>query len=245
MEKFFSLDLPKWPQLMIVGDPVSEDQAKEIIFRTETFLTDASEYAGGNNKGFNASYLRESGMDVLKGLCPGDWMYSHTVMQHVRARIGFVSLDYVHNTWASSSYIFGPYGFCSPDGDIYYNHNLGKYPGVQEVYNDFVRIAQAFPFLKFKASLYSGEHCEENTHCVVSFIVQSGEVQITDEDFNLRQFNQPHDFALAVQKMQDSDREQGLPYKWIMEFQRRVKALVPEAINAVDAIRSAEAVQSE
>jgi hypothetical protein len=233
MIDFFALDLPKWPQLMIVGDPVSEDQAKDIIFRTETFLTDPSDIAGGNNRGFNASYLRESGMADLKASGQEDWMYKHTVMEYVRGRIGFVNLEYLHNTWASSSYVYGPYGFCSPGGEIFYDHNIGKYPSVLEVYTDFVRIAQAFPYLKFKASLYSGEHGDEEAQCVVSFVVQSGDVTMTMEDFNLRAYHRPHDIADAVKKMLSGDREQGLPFKWIVEFQRRVKALIPEAIQAV------------
>ena len=34
----FGKGLPKWPQMRIIGEPVSEELAKEIIIRTDTFF---------------------------------------------------------------------------------------------------------------------------------------------------------------------------------------------------------------
>lgn len=48
--------LPKWPQMIVTGKPVTIDQAKEIIFRTDSFLTSSDEFAGGNNREFNEWY---------------------------------------------------------------------------------------------------------------------------------------------------------------------------------------------
>ena len=45
--------LPKWPQMIVTGKRVTVDQAKEIIFRTDSFLSDASDYSGGNARNFN------------------------------------------------------------------------------------------------------------------------------------------------------------------------------------------------
>lgn len=232
-ENLFRLDLPKWPQLMIVGDPVSEEQARDIILRTDDFLTDPSDYAGGNNKAFNARYRRDSGLkDIADAEEKDDWSFSFDAREHLRARLGYVELSYIHNTWASSSYIGGPYGFCSPDGEIYYGDNIGKYPSVEDVYNEFCLLAKAFPYLNLKASLYNCEATEERSDraVVVSFVVTCGEVSVTTEDFGLLEFNRPRNMLDMFAGLGRMDREQGLSYTTLLQFHKRVKALIPESI---------------
>jgi hypothetical protein len=48
--------LPKWPQMIVTGKPVTVENAKDIIFRTDSFLTSSDEFSGGNNKEFNDWY---------------------------------------------------------------------------------------------------------------------------------------------------------------------------------------------
>lgn len=238
-QNLFNLGLPKWPQLMIVGDNVTEEQAADIIFRTETFLTDSHEWSGGNNKAFNERYRRESGLEEITNIAGKDWCFSADAERHLRARIGFVDLEYIHNTWASSSFIGGPYGFCSPDGAIFYSDNIGKYPSVEAVYNDLCAIAKAFPYLNFKASLYSHEGGEEvdDRKVIVSFVVSCGDVTLNTEDYDLRKWYNPRSMSDMINSLNRHDREQGLPYKTVLDFQRRVKALIPECIEHAEATK--------
>ena len=45
--------LPKWSQMIVTGKNVTVEQAKDIIFRTDYFLTDPSKYSAGNDDQFN------------------------------------------------------------------------------------------------------------------------------------------------------------------------------------------------
>jgi len=38
MSYLFERSLPKWPQMLVTGSPVSEEQALEIIRRTDNFF---------------------------------------------------------------------------------------------------------------------------------------------------------------------------------------------------------------
>lgn len=237
--RLLNLGLPKWPHLMIVGDKVTTDQAEEIIFRTETFLTDISEFAGGNNKRFNERYRRDSGMAAIDypfpDEAPNDYWKNHfgfAVMESVREFIGFIPLQYLHNTWASSCFIGGPYGFCSPDGDIFYQDNVGKWPSVEAVYEDFCAIAKAFPYLNLKATLYNGESCEEeNIESIVSFVVSNGEVRINQEDYKLRETHfVERDFMEFFTKRHDESREQGLSEKFLSYARSTVRNAIKECL---------------
>ena len=101
---FDKYDLPKWPQLMIVGDDVTIEQAKDIILKTDDFLTSCSEYSGGNATQFNDQYRKVSTLETLWG----KW----DLEIELRKELGCVNLGYIPSQYASSAFIYGPYGFC-------------------------------------------------------------------------------------------------------------------------------------
>ena len=216
-DEFKNIGLPKWPQLMIVGDDVTVDQAKDIIFRTDDFLTDGSCYAGGNEREFNKNYRQDCGF-------PDDKDFEAMKLSfRVREKIGFVNLNFVVSQWASTCFVGGPHGFCSPKGKIFFQDNVGKYPSVEEVYEDFVKIAEAWPFLNFKASLYSGESCESDAVCLVSFVVSNGKVEVTKEDFDLKRFADKIDFD---EMLANCRLELGLPFHWYVDFSENVRKVI-------------------
>ena len=54
--------LPKWPGVFITGKSVTPEQAKEIIFRTDTNVQHGpSDYLSGNDRAFEARIKREFG----------------------------------------------------------------------------------------------------------------------------------------------------------------------------------------
>lgn len=236
MNDLLNVNLPKWPQLMIVGEDVSVEQAKDIIFRTDSFLTDSSRFSGGNAQEFNRTYREEAGLDF-------SWLsedqeqdlplqFDFEVAQRVRQRIGFVHLNYIESDWASCPFVGGPHGFCSPEGKIYFQDNVGKWPDVEDIYHDFCLIAEHFPFINLKATLYNGESCEEDSIPLVSFVVQNGNVDVVNEDFKLKERYFVHhlDNNDIVQLLTQSaaTRELGLPWEWYDDFARVIFPLVNE-----------------
>lgn len=210
------VNLNKWPGCVIKGDTVTIPQAENIILRTDGFLTSNDDYAGGNNHKWNTSSLRVLGGLPLPDEIGENYVAMCRASQLVREEIGFVSTEFVHNTWASSCYIGGPYGWCSPMGHIDFCANLGKYPSLDDVYNDLSAIAQAFPYVKMVVSLYAKETCEEDNSVLVTLVVRGGDVAVAEESIDLG-IGSGAGSDLVLELLSNPTREQGLPNSWIRE----------------------------
>lgn len=234
INKLANGSLPKWPQMLVTGKAVTVEQAKEIIFRTDEFLTDASTYSGGNARKFNEEYRKLAGLDMLQ--------YERTALdghkftdvywdkQHdLQERLNIVKTTYVENRWASSSFIGGPHGWCSPDGVISYSDNVGKWPSIEEIIEDWTAIAHAFPYLDLHVTLMSGESCEDDTHPVINIRVVDGNAFAEAPDITVHDIPEKCDVVLQFVERIKSDtcqHEIGLPMEWYEEFADKVKSAV-------------------
>ena len=185
--------LPKWPALVVVGDNVTKDQAKEILIRT------TSTYFHCNDREWNQTLARVFGYGTDE-IGNAEW----ESLQRICKELDIINLEYLANDRISSSYVDGPHGWCDWNGNIGCNsHNIGKWPSVEDVTEEWTKIAKAFPFLNLKAQLFDGEHCEEGTKPLVEFQVANGKLSVTppqgtigspnagDVDY-LQAFSNPH-----------------------------------------------------
>jgi hypothetical protein len=230
--------LPKWPQMLVTGKPVTIAQAKDIIFRTDDFLTTFSSYSGGNDHRFKERYRRDAGLDRFdKNPHNHDSpeFYQHFQAEHkaqgeLNNALGIVQTEYVHNSWASTAYIHGPYGWCNPTGAIRYFDNIGKWPDVAEVLTDWTLLAKSFPYIDLTATLMSGEHCEEHIVPLVSIRVVNGTAELIPGTI------EPHEHQNTSRGMFDADdlmrpdRERGLPMAWYKEFAEKVRTAAAESL---------------
>jgi len=224
--------LPKWPQMLVSGKPVTINQAKDIIFRTDDFLTDPWEGAGGNEREFNKAYRKAANLDALcvdrpnydsKGTYRSpDWKKQILL----REKIGFVQTGYVTNDWASSCYIFGGHGWCHPDGTIAFIDNVGKWPNIEDVCDDWARLARAFPYLDLNVTLMDNESGDENATPVVNIRVVNGTVDIEAPDVSVHTLKEKtRDFSVAGIFSQGR-KEIGLPLPWYDEYAAKVRAII-------------------
>lgn len=180
-EEMLHVGLPKWPQCRIWGKRISEDQALEIIRRTDTFF---SEGQAGNNHRFNraASKItkRVLWFDHDNGYEYRDDKDAKEKKKKFAEQWKPVSTDYIQNSWVSCPWVGGPHGWCHPDGTIGYCNNIGKYPEPEYIYNDLVKIAKEFQFVEFFCCVMNDEECSENLETRLSFLVKDGKVKILD-----------------------------------------------------------------
>ena len=163
------IKLPKWPALVVVGDDVTKDQAKEILIRT------TSTYLRCNDGAWNKIVALAFGISA-----DPDSDLEWDIQEAVFKGLGVLDLIYLTNNRIASSYVYGPTGWCDWSGKIGCNNfNVGKWPTVEYVTNDWKTIAAAFPFLNLKAQLFNGEHCEDNLKPLVEFQIKNGEVSVT------------------------------------------------------------------
>jgi hypothetical protein len=236
--EFFNRGLPKWPQFLITGQSVSVEQAKDIILKTDSFFHPTTWGGGGNNKHWNEWAYKELGYDALTNLdkelvARGVTQKSHIfdLCDDVAKALEQVDTTYLSNSWASCSYIFGPHGWCSPEGNICFVDNIGKWPSVEEVYKDLLAIHWAFPYVRLTGTLMDREQCEDFKRPVVTFrILESGVVMTDDHEAHHFDVKTPsRDDAMMMARILRG-MEQGLPNEWITEYGQITKPIVQRLI---------------
>lgn len=184
MQELFDKELPKWPALIVRGKSVTKDQAKEIIIRTDSFefCSNDREFEGDIHEliyGVRSNWINLT--DKLQKELNISKDAAWDLTKEKKVAYGVLDLDYLTNSRIVSSWIGGPKGWCSWDGYIgTNNYNIGKWPSVQAVYNEWVKIAAAFPFLDLKCQLLNAECGEENLAPVVEYVVKDGKVELVE-----------------------------------------------------------------
>ena len=213
--EFFNLGLPKWPALLVVGKPVTREQAMEIILRTDDLYFSSNdhsfnkllneyfydieitdEYYGGDSKAIAKK------LNVEENDYKSIWDYKEQKNSEIKS----LNLSYLSNSRIVSSWIGGAHGWCHWDGNIgTSNYNIGKWPSVEEVYNDWVQIAEAFPFLELTSQLQNSEVGDDDAIAVpvVEFKIKDGKVEMFnpteliieskfDDEVMIKRFTDPY-----------------------------------------------------
>ncbi len=227
LDEALSKGLPKWPQLLITGKTVTPDQAFEIMSRTEGFLNSTCKHSGGNNRTWNEYYRSLAGIDKINEKKKSRYAVEEEWKVHSR----FVDTEYIYNHWASSSFVYGPAGWCGPDGRINFRHNVGKWPGMDDIYNDLNKIASAFPFVDMVVTAMSGESCEESEP-VASFHVKEGKVVVIDNNDAMTY----HEYAgidhrnieQQLMNVVMNRNEQGLPPEMVVKHAKKMYEFIKQ-----------------
>lgn len=196
-DNLLSTGLPKWPQMIVTGTAVSEEQALEIIRRTDSFFS----WPSGNNHSFIKEAIRilkipqaptNSGAEEFQKYWAAkeDW----------KKKWGLIETEYVKSSWVSCCFVGGPHGWCHPDGSIGYADNVGKWPSIEEVYNEWMLIAKEFQFLELEVTLMSGESCEDFIEPVVSMLIRNGVVELVDP----KERNLHKEFGRTKERVKDT-----------------------------------------
>lgn len=176
------LGLPKWPAMVVKGDPVTKEQAMEIIIRTSSFR-----YMFSNDKLFlqGLHYLIFGHQvidkeDIAKNLGLDYNQFEGWVDSKLAPFKQIEGLDYLESTSRIvSCWIGGPKGWIDWDGNIFTNnYNIGKYPTVEEVLIEWDKIAKVFPFLNLRCQLFDGESGQEGIKPLVEYVVSGGKVDL-------------------------------------------------------------------
>jgi len=166
--------LPKWPAFVVTGERITEEQAAEICIKTDSTLP-SFRYAS-NDKGFEQELCDLFGLPYDDD--GEDFNDRWAKVTELRTRLGKIDLHYLNNSRIVSAFIGGPHGWCDWDGNIFCNSfNIGKWPDVEDVAEDWAKIAEAFPFLNLRSHLYNAETSEGGVP-VVEFVVEDGHVVV-------------------------------------------------------------------
>lgn len=182
-EEAFKLYIPKWPQCVINGDKITVTQALEIIRRTDTFFIGCD----GNNSEFNKKARDICKMPEMENF--ENYNKYFKAVEKFNQQWGIVSTNYIENSWISCAWCGGYHGWCHPNGTIAFCNNIGKWPEVEEVYNDLCTLGENFRFLNLTCTLMNGEEdfCDES---LVTMQLKDGQVEFIDTiPFDKLEFN--------------------------------------------------------
>lgn len=227
------IELPKWPAMAVVGKPVTKEQAEDILIRTDCNFPDFTH--AGNNRRTAKEFNEVFGipMEDLVDLSEKDqnerWkemMGRVNKAQEISERYKKLRLYYLSNDRIISAYIGGPRGWCDWSGNIYStNFNIGKWPSIGQVKDEWETILKAFPFLDLKCQLFNGETSEENLQPVVEYVVRKGKVEVVEPKEAIAHPS-PTDLGLFIARVHNAIRdygEQGIQLEEFKEVMKRFK----------------------
>lgn len=226
----------KWPQMIVTGTPVTMEQAKDIIRRTDDFFVDFSKYAGGNNHNWNewaGSVLHKHHFDNSGSKWKTKQQELYKAEEEFKTHWGHVYTEYVNNTWASCAFIGGPHGWCHPDGRMVFTDNVGKWPSFEEVVDDWKKLLEAFPYINVGVTLFNGESSEQQAEPICSLKVGDNKIEYTmnhnrvhvDGKLARHVFGEDDYVSIAGSLFTNPLREQGLPDIWIEDFGEMAKEI--------------------
>lgn len=254
-EEAFNVILSKWPQMLVTGKSVSVEQAKDIILHTDYQLIGSigSEWMG-NDHSFAKMFREITGFNTLVPIenrfnpmhdTSDVWTRERRfdlrdAVRDVESKLDFVTTQYVHNSWVACSFINGPHGWCHPDGKIQYIDNVGKWPTVEDILDDWKKISTRWNFLDIWATLMSGEESEDDVTPLVTFHINGDEIKIysgiTSPHSELSTIRREWDFTNIF----NNRRELGVPMAWIEEYATRSKAIVKEVMGKYPSLQVGE-----
>ena len=154
----------KYPQLLIFGEPVKENQAKEIILRTDSSIKDlvrqnihCSSFVQEKFKHFyNKNFLFGDGIKYLE-------------------KIGYIDNLYITNEWIHC-HLSSPKGWMHLDGNIGHIDGPGyKWPEASELVDEFSSIGKEFSFLKL--FMIVSDTDRENTNPIFALYLNKGKIE--------------------------------------------------------------------
>lgn len=189
--KLSSVQLPKWPGFICVGDNVTPDQAAIIQVRTSNLYGLTC-----NDRNWEKLVYKELNIPQNEYRCI-DYDAADKAVKNYKN----LGLEYLTNWHISSCWVGGPHGWCDWEGNIgCSNYNVGKWPEAVELFDEWQKIAQAFPYLNMRCQFGDREIGEEGLRPLIQFYMRNGLTWwlVPSEDEKL--FTQPLDFVWNVGK---------------------------------------------
>lgn len=226
----------KWPRLIVVGESITPAQAEQVIVRTDSGYLHCNdrpwEKAARKIMGLydfmedrDESRLDERGY-ILSGI---------NQEREARTALGMLELHYLHNTQIAGAWIGGgTQGWCHWDGRVgSASWNIGKWPSVEEVTEDWKRIAAAFPFLDLRSQVASmvGDNLLRDPRVWGTWTIKGGEVHFNGQEKDLLVLPKGERTSYTMQDMYEVIAMGGrhLTLEALAAVIERVKRTLPDA----------------
>lgn len=186
--------LDRWNAVYITGQSVPHSTAREILMRTDGNIrsmrlsSNAHEFKAHVEDAFGWTVvqawddawhrLSDAERDQFRSIVGVNTPWSLDVL--FAERVGTIPLSTMGTDLLCSCYVGGPTSWITPNGTIFMmDKNLGKWPEVKSIAEDWAAIAENFHELDLVCTVMDGEWCsDERLSPVVQFVVKSGTVTV-------------------------------------------------------------------
>lgn len=216
----------KWPQLTVVGPPVTPEQAEQILIRTDGLMLAC------NDRAWQAEAHR-----IITGT-EDPWMLP-TVDERLAAlraeyeakqRLGILTLAYLDQERVVNSAKGSACGWCDWDGTIGARpYNIGKWPSEGEITSDWEQITEAFPFLRLRSQVTSFSDASDPPRVWGTWTVRDGTVSFDEDATEPLELGEVAPWAPG---------QQPLPLERLAEIVDRVRAVTPERTPPTPRVRT-------
>lgn len=201
---------PKWPKLIMVGETVKQEQAWEILIRTNSWFM--LEY----------NYSQDIIGETIKKFYTQTLPHEHQIsgnsidIEDLIEKLDVIHLHYLDNARIQSNWIGGLKGWMNWDGRLFTNnYNIGKWPTEEELIEDIEDIMHAFPYLNFELQLvreiYDDNSDLESAYPFFTCRVKNKDIKIiekrkliTDIDINSDGFHRMEDHQLLSRALNET-----------------------------------------
>lgn len=109
-----------------------------------------------------------------------DWNADYANLKAWSDAWGYIQLEFIRTKWIDTDRWHRGEGWCAPTGRISLYNTVGKNPEIADIYSDWAKIAEAFPFLEVSATLEEPE--DTYSHKIISFYIKNGIVTAIDPE---------------------------------------------------------------
>ena len=213
-----TITLPKWSAMIVEGDSVSPELAAEILIRTDSNLPYFT-YAG------NDTQLGDE-LIAIFNVPTRAKLIEYYKLNKLKDKLKVLHLNYLTNDRIVSSWVAGLYDWVNWYGTVdSRNYNIGKWPNVDSVLQDWQAIATAFPSLKLTCWLYSKETCVPDNTALVQFDIVSGTAtaHLPDREPQNPAFGEPDYSSIMC-----SNRESGISVSSLKDKLTQIYGRIPK-----------------
>lgn len=181
----------KWTKMYLVGKQVTQEQAKDIISRTDKFITGVSLFPYNTKRhewinsvlGYTNIISHWDASNEFND-DPITWEHEDVIdksKERVYESLGLIELDFFQSNYYADNITSTQSNWIHLDGNIFYEGPVsGCNVTIYDLYVNLEKLAKAFPYLELNIDVEEDiEEDDENSfpmHCFVTFIVRNGNV---------------------------------------------------------------------
>jgi hypothetical protein len=243
----------KWSKMYVVGKQVTRKQAKDIISRTDKFISSVTLFPYNTKRhewinsvlGYTKIISRwDAASDEFQDYAPITWEHENAIdnsKERVYANLGLIELRFFQSLYYSENITSTYSNWIHLDGNIFYEGSIpGCYVTIHDLYVNLEKIAKAFPYLEMIIDVEEDvEDIDEESfpmHSMATLIVRNGKVFVykISKNGETEYFKDVHYEGIPAPQIEHSIISQEILNDLIIEIGTKFKPIMDNETKILD-----------